>query len=258
MTPQPLAQQGQCIVPLPREVAAERGIGKYILNAPCIHGHLAPRYVTSAMCTECSRIKLRDRYAKNPEKWKQVSRENWRKDIEHKRAKSRDTAKKLRQTNPERVAQYEKTKIAKMKADAIKWEKEKARQRKKQANAYKKDPEKHKQRSKDYRADPVKRDQVNLKCREYKKMNSHVIKELNLKHNPLRRAAKIHRTPPWLTDEDKRQMTELYRKARELGMHVDHIIPLQGKKVSGLHVPSNLQLLTPTENQRKRDKFEVI
>jgi hypothetical protein len=40
--------------------------------------------------------------------------------------------------------------------------------------------------------------------------------------------------------------------------HVDHIIPLQGDLVSGLHVPSNLQVMRGVENVRKNKKFEVI
>lgn len=66
-----------------------------------------------------------------------------------------------------------------------------------------------------------------------------------------RRAAKIQRTPKW-ADLDK--IAEIYRKCPE-GYVVDHIIPLRGKVVSGLHVESNLQYLTHSENCRKSNKF---
>lgn len=51
-------------------------------------------------------------------------------------------------------------------------------------------------------------------------------------------------------------MKALYTKARQIGYHVDHIIPLNGRTVSGLHVPWNLQMLPPTVNRKKYNVFD--
>ena len=76
-----------------------------------------------------------------------------------------------------------------------------------------------------------------------------------------RKAAKIQRTPRWLTNDDYRAIRSLYETAAALtkstgiNHQVDHIIPLQGRTVSGLHCPANLQILTQSENCSKHNKF---
>ena len=78
-----------------------------------------------------------------------------------------------------------------------------------------------------------------------------------------RRAARINRTPSWLTKEDLGKIKELYKEAQkrkeETGeeWHVDHIIPLQGENISGLHVPDNLQVIRATENKSKGNRYEL-
>ena len=78
-----------------------------------------------------------------------------------------------------------------------------------------------------------------------------------------RRAARIQRTPAWLTDIDHERIKNEYKLAALLSKiegtkwTVDHIIPLQGKFVSGLHVPSNLKAMRFIENCSKGNKFEV-
>lgn len=75
--------------------------------------------------------------------------------------------------------------------------------------------------------------------------------------------AKLNRTPAWLTAIDyeriqnEYKLAEILRKLTNQQWHVDHIIPLQGKIVSGLHVPSNLRVVVAKENIAKSNKFEV-
>ena len=73
-----------------------------------------------------------------------------------------------------------------------------------------------------------------------------------------RRAAQINRTPAWADLET----IKLYYEARQAiseatgrDYHVDHMIPLRGKTVSGLHVPSNLQIIPAEHNLRKKNRF---
>lgn len=70
------------------------------------------------------------------------------------------------------------------------------------------------------------------------------------------RVRKIQRLPKWA---NLNTIKNIYKNCPE-GMVVDHIIPLQGENVCGLHVENNLQYLTISENTQKGNKFvsEII
>lgn len=65
--------------------------------------------------------------------------------------------------------------------------------------------------------------------------------------------AKKHRTPAWA---DLQKIQAVYVVAKAYGLEVDHIHPLQGETVSGLHTLENLQLLTREQNAAKSNSFE--
>lgn len=85
-------------------------------------------------------------------------------------------------------------------------------------------------------------------------------KDMQAEYVRRRQSAKMQRTPKWLTEEDVWVMREAYNLAKirtnmfGFAWHVDHILPLQGKTVSGLHVPTNLQVIPWLDNVKKHNK----
>ena len=92
---------------------------------------------------------------------------------------------------------------------------------------------------------------------KYKEANPDMYKEMvSLRRRRFRQA-----TPKWLTAEQRMEIRLKYRLAIELSRAtgirhaVDHIVPLQGEEVCGLHVPWNLQVIPQEENLKKYNKL---
>lgn len=120
-------------------------------------------------------------------------------------------------------------------------------------------------------------EKAKLKQREWRAKNPNhsntkIVKAQYKKNNPdkrmadvaKRRCAKLQRTPVWLNADDFWLMEQAYDlaalRSKVFGFqwHVDHILPLQGKKVSGLHVPLNLQVIPWIDNVRKANKHKDL
>ena len=78
--------------------------------------------------------------------------------------------------------------------------------------------------------------------------NKHIIKANCKKH----KLSRLNRIPKWT---NLKKIKEIYKNCPE-NYHVDHIIPLKGKTVSGLHIPSNLQYLSAKDNLTKKNSFK--
>lgn len=87
---------------------------------------------------------------------------------------------------------------------------------------------------------------------EYKHQQRNLKKAFQI----LSQEKRAKRVPKWLTRQDKKAISIFYANC-PLGYHVDHIIPLQGKEISGLHVLSNLQYLPAEENLKKGSHYVI-
>lgn len=98
-------------------------------------------------------------------------------------------------------------------------------------------------------------EKISARKKAYRSANKPLFNAMSAK----RRA--YQRSPAWLTDFDKLKIKCIYSIASMLShenkeaWHVDHIIPLQGKEVCGLHVPNNLWFVRAEENLSKGNKL---
>ena len=115
--------------------------------------------------------------------------------------------------------------------------------------------ERNKEYSKEYYEQ--NKEKITKQLKEYRNQNKDKRNALTAK----RRARKLQARPQWLTPEHFEEITEFYTICKMfqiytgLTYHVDHIVPLQGKTVCGLHVPWNLQILEASENISKKNKL---
>jgi 5-methylcytosine-specific restriction endonuclease McrA len=112
---------------------------------------------------------------------------------------------------------------------------------------------------KQYQKEYATTEKYKIQKQEYRKRNTAKLTAKVRKYQ----ASKIHRTPVWLTKDDFWMIEEAYELAAlrtritGIAWHVDHVIPLQGEMVSGLHTPYNLQVIVGKINQSKSNYFAV-
>lgn len=197
--------------------AKESGATTYVPEQPCRRGHLLRS--VSGTCIECRRLREKHRYHSNPEETKRKIAEKYQKNAEKLKEKRRGWYAKHR-------------------------EKEKAIA---------------KVRSAEWRANNPNHVGSTKAKKKWKQENPHKVRADTVK----RRIAKMKRTPAWLTEDDfwlieqAYELAALRTKMFGFSWHVDHVIPLQGDIVSGLHVPTNLQVIPWMQNISKANKYSV-
>lgn len=236
-------QQVREKLPQSRSDAKAIGAARYFTGEPCILGHIDERNTASGKCYQCMRDRQKLRMATDLE-YREKHR-TWVREAARERLKDPAYVEQRRVQDLVKYWTCEDYRKKKAEADRLRNQREdaKARRRELQRIRYREklanDP-KHLADRKERAAKWAKEhsDRANAKT-------------------AARRAARKQATPSWLTDEHKTQMLDFYVRAKSLTKQsgvpheVDHIYPLNGETVCGLHVPWNLQILTATENRAK-------
>lgn len=148
--------------------------------------------------------------------------------------------KKYAETNPDKIEQRKEEFNVKRREDR------------------KENPDKVRQYAREYCK--KNRDKRAISDRKYREKNRGTYNASKAK----RRASKLKATPSWLSEDQLLEIKLLYlfvaerRKITGLKLQIDHIVPLQGENVCGLHVPWNLQVLTASENSSKGNRFTQL
>lgn len=209
-------------------------------------------------CKECTRLENKLFRVHNPEKSK-LSSKKWyenNKDTrlvtiknyrDSNKEKLREYFKKWRESNKEKYCLYSRKYYYKNKELVAKRSKS---IRELNIDKFLKREREHYKRNADARK---------AKSKKWRENNPHMVTY----HTAKRRSDIQNRTPFWLTESDFEIMSNIYAEAKKItektGVmhHVDHVIPLRGKNVSGLNVPSNLQILPAIENLKKTNAYET-
>lgn len=213
--------------PSTRREAISGGHKFYFTGKPCLYGHVALRYALGA-CVACSQSPAH-----------RAATAQWRaRNQEVSKASCKASYQRHRVERLQKSAAYYQKNVGTIKARSAAFAKANPMKRAKySANHQKKYPT-----------------LVNERRKAWKRANPSYITADAAK----RRAGKAQRTPSWACQSAIRAIYKAAAEQRRCGLdvHVDHAIPLFGRRVSGLHVESNLQIIPSKINQSKSNRFE--
>lgn len=228
-----------------RAIARGKGETEFLPSTPCIRGHLTARRVDNSCCTECMRITALRRYHRKPKALKRRGDAAWRE------AKTRGDV------------HYFPSKPCRKGHMSERWVRGRhcieceTRQRPgRLAEVRERNREEGKRQQNGPRQEALARGEkfyfTGRPCSNGHISHRYADRKTCVTCERTWRTKWSRAMPPWA---DQNEIGRIYANCPE-GYDVDHIVPLKGKLVSGLHVPANLQYLPSQENRQKKNKFE--
>lgn len=253
-----------------RKKAKESGAVRYFTGLPCKYGHISERLTCNGICKECSRI-IEARFRKT-EKYKIVKKNKAKKYyIKHKEkvlGSQKDYARRNKDIIALRRKEYREKNSQKLKEYRQQWfANNKERVTKKLREKFLANPDIIRKKRNEYirkKSDHIKKWRKEWlrknreRLREKKRLSYQKNKSGYFARAVKRKAALLQRIPVWA---DFMLIDNIYKErqriSQETGIihHVDHIIPLNGKNVSGLHVHNNLRVVPAEINLSKNAKL---
>lgn len=213
-----------------RAEAKSLGLTRYYTGVECKNGHVAERMERTRSCLECHAHSQRARREANAEK------------VREQELRYRESSREKRSAGQRQYYHANKEKVRQYRANNAERLKEYDRQYQ-VANA---------ERKREYRQ--AHHEKISERNRQWREANPHKCRAVVRS----RQARKLQATPGWF---DKAAVEAIYHEAAFLSVitgiehQVDHIIPLKGKNVCGLHVQNNLMAIPREWNASKSAKL---